>query len=74
MIKLTREQVVLLHAQLIRETGGSDGIRDECLLDSALHTSSAKPESRITAPFHNTMWKETCSVINIQLKMMHSVS
>lgn len=37
MIKLTREQIILLHAQLIRETGGIDGIRDEGLLDSALN-------------------------------------
>lgn len=37
MIKLTREQIILLHAQLIRETGGTDGIRDEGLLDSALN-------------------------------------
>jgi death-on-curing protein len=37
MISLTREQVILLHAQLIQETGGSEGIRDEGLLDSALH-------------------------------------
>ena len=37
MIKLTKEQIVLLHAQLIRDTGGSDGIRDEGLLDSALY-------------------------------------
>lgn len=38
MIKLTREQIIVLHAQLIRETGGTDGIRDEGLLDSALNT------------------------------------
>lgn len=37
MIKLTREQIIVLHAQLIRETGGTDGIRDEGLLDSALN-------------------------------------
>lgn len=37
MIKLTKGQVILLHAQLIQETGGSDGIRDESLLESALH-------------------------------------
>lgn len=36
MIRLTKEQVVLLHSQLIRETGGIDGIRDEGLLESAL--------------------------------------
>lgn len=33
---LTKEQIILLHAQLIKETGGSDGIRDEGLLDSAV--------------------------------------
>lgn len=37
MIKLTQEQIIVLHAQLIRETGGTDGIRDEGLLDSALN-------------------------------------
>lgn len=36
MIRLTKEQVILLHSQLIRETGGVDGIRDEGLLESAL--------------------------------------
>ncbi|MBO4423062.1 MAG: type II toxin-antitoxin system death-on-curing family toxin [Clostridia bacterium] len=33
---LTKDQVILLHAQLIEETGGSDGLRDEDLLDSAI--------------------------------------
>lgn len=37
MIRLSKEQVKLLHTQLIRETGGSDGVRDETLLDSALN-------------------------------------
>ena len=32
---LTKAQIILLHAQL-KETGGSDGIRDEGLLDSAI--------------------------------------
>lgn len=36
MIVLTKEQIMALHAQLIAETGGTDGIRDEGLLDSAL--------------------------------------
>lgn len=36
MIRLTKEQVIMLHSQLIRETGGIDGIRDEGLLESAL--------------------------------------
>ena len=33
---LTKDQIILLHAQLIKETGGMDGIRDEGLLDSAV--------------------------------------
>ena len=33
---LTKDQIVLLHAQLIKETGGMEGIRDEGLLDSAI--------------------------------------
>lgn len=36
MIKLTKEQILLLHTQLIEITGGSDGIRDVGLLESAL--------------------------------------
>lgn len=38
MIILSKEQIIKLHAQLIAETGGSDGIRDENLLESALAT------------------------------------
>lgn len=38
MIKLTKEQILLLHAQLIEITGGSDGIRDIGLLESALES------------------------------------
>jgi len=33
---LTKKQIILLHRQLIKETGGSDGIRDEGLLESAI--------------------------------------
>lgn len=36
MIILSKEQVLMLHGQLIYATGGSDGVRDEGLLDSAL--------------------------------------
>ena len=38
MIKLTKEQMLLLHTQLIETTGGSDGIRDMGLLESALES------------------------------------
>ena len=37
MIILSKEQVILLHAQLIVETGGAEGVRDEGLLESALY-------------------------------------
>lgn len=40
MIILSKEQIILLHSNLITETGGSEGIRDEQL-----------PESAINAPF-----------------------
>jgi death-on-curing protein len=38
MIMLTKEQILLLHTQLIEITGGSDGIRDIGLLESALES------------------------------------
>ncbi len=38
MIKLTKEQVLLLHTQLIQTTGRSDGIRDVGLFESALES------------------------------------
>ncbi len=36
MNRLTEEQVLAIHTQLIAETGGEDGVRDLGLLDSAL--------------------------------------
>ena len=36
MIRLSREQILMLHHQLIERYGGSHGIRDEGMLDSAL--------------------------------------
>ncbi len=38
MIRLTKKQVLMLYTQLVESTGGSDGIRDEGLLDSALES------------------------------------
>lgn len=38
MIKLTKEQILLLYSELIKMTGGSDGIRDIGLLESASET------------------------------------
>ena len=36
MIRLSKEQFILLHERLIEATGGGDGIRDDGMLDSAL--------------------------------------
>ena len=37
MIILSKEQILRLHSQLISETGGTDGLRDEGMLESALN-------------------------------------
>lgn len=37
MKRLTKQQVLLLHTQMLQASGGSDGTRDDGLLDSALH-------------------------------------
>lgn len=37
MIRLTKQQVILLHEDIIAASGGSSEIRDEGLLDSALN-------------------------------------
>ena len=37
MIRLSKTQILLLHEQLIAETGGSSGLRYEGMLDSALN-------------------------------------
>ena len=38
MMRLTKKQILLLHSELIKMTGGSDGVRDIRLLESALET------------------------------------
>ena len=37
MTILSKEQILILHSQLIKATGGIDGLRDEGLLESALN-------------------------------------
>ena len=37
MISLTKEHILLMHKQLIKRYGGTHGVRDEALLDSALN-------------------------------------
>ncbi len=41
MIKFSEDKVLLLHRLLIQETGGSAGVRDEGLLNSALEGAYA---------------------------------
>lgn len=38
MIRLTKKQILMFHSQLVKAYGGSDGIRDENLLESALES------------------------------------
>jgi len=38
MIKLTKKQILMLHNQLVQQTGGDSGVRDEGLLESAIET------------------------------------
>lgn len=38
MIRLSKAQVIMIHEQLIKETGGVSGLRDEGMLESALNT------------------------------------
>jgi death on curing protein len=37
MIQLTKSQVVSMHSSLVAATGGSDGIRDDGMLESAMN-------------------------------------
>ena len=41
MIKFSKEKVLLLHKFIAEETGGSIGVRDETLLESALEAAFA---------------------------------
>ena len=41
MIKFSKEKVLLLHELMAKETGGSVGLRDEALLESALESAFA---------------------------------
>ena len=38
MKRLSKEQILMLHSHLIEQTGGSTGVRDFNLLDSAIET------------------------------------
>lgn len=38
MIRLSKEQILELHQELIEQTGGSPEIRDDGMLDSAINS------------------------------------
>ena len=38
MIRLSKAQVIMIHEQLIKETGRASGLRDEGMLESVLNT------------------------------------
>ena len=38
MKRLSKEQILMLHSQLIHQTGGTEGVRDFNLLESAIET------------------------------------
>ena len=53
MIRLTAKNVIALHKQMIEKTGGSYGVRDEGLLESAL----ASPFMTRLSCFHRCIKK-----------------
>ncbi len=50
MIKFSKEKVLLLHQYIASETGGSIGVRDEGLLESALEGAYATFDGRELYP------------------------
>ena len=50
MIKFSEEKVLLLHRLLIEATGGTDGVRDIGLLDSALESAYATFDGKELLP------------------------
>lgn len=50
MIVLSKEQILFMHKQLIDETGGLDGVRDETLLESAINAPFQKFDGKDLFP------------------------
>ena len=70
MILLNKEQIKYLHSKMIQETGGSNGIRDEGLLDSALSAPFQSfggmelyPSMIETIPNPQQSWGESCTQV-----------
>lgn len=50
MKRLTVEQVIMMHSELLAQTGGLDGIRDRNLLESAVNTPFQTFDSQYVYP------------------------
>ena len=76
MIRLSKPQILLLHEQLIAETGGSSGLRDEGMLDSALNAPFQTFDGEDVCPsLHekSTLHHAKCSIIPLK-KSIHLIS
>jgi len=62
---LTIEEVLLLHARLIQRTGGSGGVRDLGLLDSAL----ARPQATFGGEdLYPSLWHKAAALMHSLVK------
>ena len=62
---LTLEEVLLLHARLIQRTGGSGGVRDIGLLDSAL----ARPQATFGGEdLYPSLWHKAAALMHSLIK------
>ena len=50
MKKLSGKQILMLHTQLIQQTGGSEGVRDYNLLDTAIEAPFQSFGGRVLYP------------------------
>jgi death on curing protein len=62
---LTLEEVLLLHARLVQRTGGSGGVRDIGLLDSAL----ARPQATFGGEdLYPSLWHKAAALMHSLIK------
>ena len=52
MKRISKQQILLLHTQMLHASGGSTGIRDDGLLDSALHAPFQTFGGSTSAPIY----------------------
>jgi death-on-curing protein len=65
MNKLSKEQILMLHSMLIKQSGGLDSVRDNGLLDMAMHAPFQTFESTELYPSIQSKAARLCfSIIN----------